>query len=330
MTGRDNGLTALAYIVLADVEPGLADLLLEVFRSEGIAAYAAPAAPTGARPDDTTDTDTDTDDTTDTAIDLRRRRDPVDRIFVDSTASQRARVLLDERLSTEGRTDQPSTEPCGAEPCSAGQQDGEDPGEVGRPDATTAEDHPGKAPRRGDAPTPFDEDAAWDAIVAGWDLTAPGPATRRGSGARALPGEERRTDEHGPDERGPDGGPARTSPPDEQPHPRRLRRLRRRSDQSGSEPVGRGPDRRTDAEREGYVPPPPPPVPRGDLVTRLAWAGLIGSPVVFLVVTLLDLGPLPRGLLALVLAAFVGGFVTLVARMQDRPPGSGPDDGAVV
>jgi hypothetical protein len=35
------------------------------------------------------------------------------------------------------------------------------------------------------------------------------------------------------------------------------------------------------------------------------------------------------GLLAL--AAFMAGFVTLVARMKDRPPtDSGPDDGAVV
>ncbi|MEY2475130.1 MAG: hypothetical protein QOG87_445, partial [Actinomycetota bacterium] len=35
------------------------------------------------------------------------------------------------------------------------------------------------------------------------------------------------------------------------------------------------------------------------------------------------------GLLAL--AAFVGGFVTLVARMEDRPPNDlGGDDGAVV
>ena len=29
-------------------------------------------------------------------------------------------------------------------------------------------------------------------------------------------------------------------------------------------------------------------------------------------------------------AAFVGGFVTLVARMRDRPDTDGPDDGAVV
>jgi hypothetical protein len=34
----------------------------------------------------------------------------------------------------------------------------------------------------------------------------------------------------------------------------------------------------------------------------------------------------------LAIAAFVGGFVTLVARMKDRPPSddTGPDDGAVV
>lgn len=49
-----------------------------------------------------------------------------------------------------------------------------------------------------------------------------------------------------------------------------------------------------------------------------------------IIVTLAGVG-VARSVAVLALVAFVGGFVTLVARMQDRPPtDSGPDDGAVV
>jgi hypothetical protein len=68
-------------------------------------------------------------------------------------------------------------------------------------------------------------------------------------------------------------------------------------------------------------------VPRGDLVSRLAWGGLIGGPAVLLLSALLTLG-LPTEILAVCVGAFVGGLVTLIVRMKDR--GSGPDDGAVI
>jgi hypothetical protein len=77
-----------------------------------------------------------------------------------------------------------------------------------------------------------------------------------------------------------------------------------------------------------FVPPVAPPIPTADAVTRLAWIGLIGGPLymflsVFLGWDIDDLG----GLLAV--GAFVGGFVTLVARMKDRPPlDESDDDGA--
>ena len=84
------------------------------------------------------------------------------------------------------------------------------------------------------------------------------------------------------------------------------------------------------AEEERYVPPPPPPLPRADAVTVAAWAGLLGGPALVIIVTLAGVG-VARSVAVLALVAFVGGFVTLVARMQDRPPtDSGPDDGAVV
>lgn len=82
-----------------------------------------------------------------------------------------------------------------------------------------------------------------------------------------------------------------------------------------------------DSDQERYVPPPPPPLPRGDLVGRLAWAGLLGGPVLLLVITLLGMA-VPGWLVLVALCSFVTGFVVLLIRMGDQP--SGPDDGAVV
>ena len=79
-----------------------------------------------------------------------------------------------------------------------------------------------------------------------------------------------------------------------------------------------------------YEPPTPPPVGRGDTISRFAWAGALGGPALlfFATATGIDLaGWVGVG----ALLAFMAGFVTLVARMKDRPPtDSGPDDGAVV
>ena len=64
--------------------------------------------------------------------------------------------------------------------------------------------------------------------------------------------------------------------------------------------------------------------------TVAAWAGLLGGPAIVIILKLAGVG-VARTVAVFALVAFVGGFVTLVARMQDRPPtDSGPDDGAVV
>lgn len=87
------------------------------------------------------------------------------------------------------------------------------------------------------------------------------------------------------------------------------------------------PSPRPDPE-EHFVPPPPPPLPRGDRVSRLAWAGVLGAPV-FLVLAVALGWRLPTWITVLAVGALVGGFVTLVARMRGRDPYD-PDDGAVV
>ena len=86
----------------------------------------------------------------------------------------------------------------------------------------------------------------------------------------------------------------------------------------------------SDPADEHYVPPAPPPLPKLDPVTKIAWLALFGGPLYLLVST--ATGAVISGLSAfLAVAAFVGGFVILVLRMDNgRPPDSGSDDGAVV
>ena len=43
MPGRDNGFVARHYVPLADLDPRLADAMLEALRAEGIAAYVVPS-----------------------------------------------------------------------------------------------------------------------------------------------------------------------------------------------------------------------------------------------------------------------------------------------
>jgi hypothetical protein len=79
-----------------------------------------------------------------------------------------------------------------------------------------------------------------------------------------------------------------------------------------------------------FEPPPPPPLPQVDTISRFAWAGALGGPLLLVLAALAGF-PLAGWVGLLALAAFMAGFVTLIARMKDRPPtDTGPDDGAVV
>lgn len=77
-----------------------------------------------------------------------------------------------------------------------------------------------------------------------------------------------------------------------------------------------------------------PPVPdyqwSTDPVTRAAWAGLLGGPLLLLLSLfgVLSLGGMAPGI---AVVAFISGFIALVVRMPDRlAVDDGPDDGAVV
>jgi hypothetical protein len=80
---------------------------------------------------------------------------------------------------------------------------------------------------------------------------------------------------------------------------------------------------------EGYVPPEPPPIPRGDTVSRLAWAGVLGGPLFLILAAMFWSEDAPQVLVLTAVAAFVAGFIALVARMPQHHDDDG-DDGAVV
>ena len=148
------------------------------------------------------------------------------------------------------------------------------------------------------------DDLAFSDIVAGYDLDS-GPE----GGVARWPASEDVTDQ--PDARSSGGGPT-----------------------IGFEILREGtptsPVVRRDDDGGHYEPPPPPPLPAMDRITRLAWTGALGGPLLLLLAALVGL-ELAGWVGLLAIGAFVAGFVTLVARMQDRPPtDTGPDDGAVV
>jgi hypothetical protein len=81
-------------------------------------------------------------------------------------------------------------------------------------------------------------------------------------------------------------------------------------------------------QEERFVPPDPPPMRGGDLVFRLAWAGVLGGPL-FILATVVLTPEISRFWLFLAVLAFLAGFVTLVARLP-RDRGEDDDDGAVI
>ena len=81
-------------------------------------------------------------------------------------------------------------------------------------------------------------------------------------------------------------------------------------------------------DEDDFVPLEPPPIPRGDTVSRFAWLGAVGGPLLMVLTALLGL---PSAVAAIGLAGFVVGFGVLVARMPDRGrQDDGWDDGAVL
>lgn len=294
MTRRGNGLSAESYAPLADLAPPLADAMLDALREEGVAAYAVRL---------------NSEEDGGVASEPGPGERPTDRLFVDADARSRAELVLLERLPLE--------EPPGD--TVFGEDLLGDEAEPAR--GTPAEPAAGALTARGTEPdgtgrdgpgrdgTARDEDEIWQQIVAGYEADA---ETRTWPDREDLgsPGEPR----------SPAARVIRPADP-----------ILSRPDISGDLPPDEGPPAGARNEDElHYVPPPPPPLPKTDGTGRLAWTALFGGPAYMLVASLIG-WEIPGWAAFAAVGAFIGGFVTLVVRMGDRPPpDSGPDDGAVV
>ncbi|MEU6232866.1 hypothetical protein [Kitasatospora sp. NPDC047058] len=87
-----------------------------------------------------------------------------------------------------------------------------------------------------------------------------------------------------------------------------------------------------EATDEGhFVPPEPPPLPAADVTAKFAWLAVLGGPALLLVDALVwrEVSGWPAWV---GVTAFLGGFVTLVARMRERDDDEpeDPHGGAVV
>ncbi|MFF8829045.1 hypothetical protein [Streptomyces sp. NPDC015131] len=174
---------------------------------------------------------------------------------------------------------------------------------------------------------PFDEEAAWAAIVAGYGqepADPPGAKPFKPIEDLALPADDV-NDLPGPT-------PAGAGKPDKP---------------LGSSVVfapgvgGSGPrdheapeakdDDLDDTDEGHFVPPEPPPLPEADATAKFAWLGVVGGPVLMLLAVILR-WDMTWWLTTLCVGGFLGGFATLVARMRagDEEDDDDPGRGAVV
>ncbi|MFH8475150.1 hypothetical protein [Streptomyces sp. NPDC018000] len=85
-----------------------------------------------------------------------------------------------------------------------------------------------------------------------------------------------------------------------------------------------------DSDEGHFVPPEPPPLPEADVTAKFAWLAVVGGPVLMLVAVVLR-WDMTWWLTTVCVGGFLGGFVTLVARMgDDDEDDDDPGRGAVV
>ncbi|MFD6915409.1 hypothetical protein OG280_28140 [Streptomyces virginiae] len=190
---------------------------------------------------------------------------------------------------------------------------------------------------------PLDEEAAWAAIVAGYGQEPPDPP-----GARPfrpienllLPEEDVKPlpPESGPPDPKADAkaDPKQDPKPDAEAGPPAVLGssvvfapgvgMAGPRDHSPAEPKD---DDLTPAE-EGHFVPPEPELPPADTTSKFAWLAVVGGPVLLLLAVLLQ-WEMTWWLTTLGIGGFLGGFATLVARMQhDEDDDDDPGRGAVV
>ncbi|WP_420033218.1 hypothetical protein ACN2WE_11625 [Streptomyces sp. cg28] len=189
-----------------------------------------------------------------------------------------------------------------------------------KPDPQEPEQTEGQQP---DSLLPADEDAAWAEIVAGYGAEPPDPP-----GAKPFksvedlalldPETNDSPEDDAPRKDTPLGSSVSFAPGvAAAPGPR---------DYAASEPS----DDDLGDDDEGHFVQPDPELPEADVTSKFAWLAVVGGPLLLLLAVLLG-WDMTWWLATLCIGGFLGGFATLVARMQ---PGDEEDDdpgrGAVV
>ncbi|MEU3096105.1 hypothetical protein ABZ690_15175 [Streptomyces sp. NPDC006967] len=178
---------------------------------------------------------------------------------------------------------------------------------------------------------PFDEAAAWEAIVTGYGEEPPDPpGAKPFKSIEDLALLEAETNDE-------DDGDTKTAP--------------RKAEDKPAKPLGGsvsfapgvgggGPrdysvaepaEEDLDETDEGhFVPPEPPPLPETDMTSRFAWLGVLGGPLLLLLAVLFG-WYMTWWMTTLCIGGFLGGFATLVMRMRtDDEDEDDPGRGAVV
>lgn len=185
-----------------------------------------------------------------------------------------------------------------------------------------------------DQHVPFDEEAAWAAIVAGYgDEPKDPPGAKPFKSVEDLALLEARTNDDSPASEAEAEEKPAAEAPDDKPlggsvtfAPGVLAGAGPR-DYSPAEPS----DDDLGEDDEGhFVPPEPPPLPEADATSKFAWLGVIGGPVLLLLAVLLG-WDMTWWLATVGIGGFLGGFATLVMRMRtDEEGDDDPGRGAVV
>jgi hypothetical protein len=348
---RDNGLDAVAYVPLLDVDPRVGEHLLDVLGSAGVPAYLEPSA----------DVDTYT-----RALSLPSP--PTDRLFVDRDQRRQARQIVDAetphgpRPVPPARDDEPSHGLADADEERAWQEivaafdaPPAEPPPAGPPTAPTAPTTPttptspptppappltppadgpgdgGRIPRRPRYRTGDDDPGPPTGLDdAGWFGEPPaGPRPERDD-LIVDPWSDLETGRRG--RRRTRGGPADADPlPSGRDLDRaaedRARHEAEAARRDGEDVWIEGPPT-LDGEDEHFQPPPPPPFPRPSRNTVLAVLLLLLGITLMAVPQVIGMDD-RTGLTLGVLSVLAGG-VLLVLRMREARDEDGPDDGAVV
>ena len=321
---RDNGLDAVAFVPLLDVDPRVGEHLLDVLASAGVPAYLEPSA-----------------DVEPYTRALSLPSPPTDRLWVDRDQRRQARVIVDAETPLGPRPVPPSRDDEPSHGLSDAEEERAWQAIIAGFDAPAVDPHPPVRPDPADRPDFGD----------GGRL--PGPHYRPGDPEPADTGDW--FGEPPPPVRpGPERDDLIVDPwSDVEPGRRGRRRTRGGPADADALPSGKDLDKaaesrheqeaaREDAEdlwidgqptldssdEEHFEPPPPPPFPRPSRNTVLAVLLVVIGVLLMAVPQLIGMDD--RTGLTLGVLAVLGGAVLLVLRLREAHDEDGPDDGAVV